>query len=81
MRSIKRTIVQTGCIGQRMDATGKFVEVAEILDGKYTRQRAQAKLRKKLHDETINVSFVELHTTTLRLSGDDFLKYAVEVDE
>ena len=81
MRSIKRTIIQTGCIGQRMDATGKFVEVAEVLNGNYTRQRAQARLRREHHDETINISFVEPHTTTLRLSGEDFLRYAVEVDE
>lgn len=78
MRNIRRTVIYTACIGQRLNALGKFEEVAEVLEGKWTREKAQAWLRRKNKDDTITVAYVEQHAVRLKLSGEDFLKYAVE---
>lgn len=79
MRSIKRTISLTACVGQRLNpVTGQFIEVCEVLEGIYTREQAQAHLRRTMHDDTVVVSAVEPDTHVYVLSGSDFMKYAVE---
>lgn len=79
MRSIRRTISLTACVGQRLNAvTGEFVEVCDVLEGKYTREEAQRHLRRVRHDDTIVLSSAETETHTYRLSGKNFMKYAKE---
>lgn len=79
VRSIKRTISLTACVGQRLNpVTGQFIEVCEVLEGLYTREAAQAYLRRAKHDDTIVISAVEPDTHVYVLSGHDFMKYAVE---
>lgn len=79
MRSIKRTVSMTACTGQRLDSvTGEFEDFTEVLEGLYSRDAAQAHLRRVHHDATIVVASVEQDSHVYVLSGEDFLKYAVE---
>ena len=79
MRSIKRTVTLTACTGLRLNPlTGDFEEVCEVLEGLWDREGAQRHLRRVRHDTTITISYVDQCTHVYVLSGEDFLKYAVE---
>lgn len=79
MRSIKRTVSMTSCMGQHLNSvTGEFEDFTEVLEGLYARDAAQAHLRRVRHDGTIVVASVEQDVHVYVLSGEDFLKYATE---
>lgn len=79
MRSIKRTVSMTACVGQRLNpVTGEFEDFTEVLEGLYARDAAQAHLRRARHDDTIVVASVEQDVHVYVLSGEDFLKHAKE---
>ncbi len=79
MRSIKRTVSMTACVGQCLNpVTGTFEDFTEVLEGLYARDAAQAHLRRTHHDDTIVVASVEQDVHVYVLSGEDFLKYAKE---
>lgn len=79
MRSIKRTVSLTTCVGRHLDSvTGEFEDFFEVLEGLYSRDAAQAHLRRTCHDDTIVVASVEQGSHVYVLSGEDFLRYAVE---
>lgn len=80
MRNIYRTITFTAATGQRISPLGEFVDVSEVLEGKWTAREAQARLRKKMRDDTICINYVETDTAKYRLTGEDFLKYATVMD-
>lgn len=81
MRSIKRTLTFTVAFGQRINALGEFEDIVETLDNEHDAKDCQKRLRKKYNDDTICINHVEVDTGTYVLSGEDFMRYAVQVDE
>lgn len=79
MRSIKRTVSLTACVGQHLNPiSGRFEAVNEVLEGLWDRDKAQRHLRRVRHDDTITIAAVEQDTHVYVLSGEDFIKYAQE---
>lgn len=80
MNAIIRTVTVTMCYGQRMNDNMEFVDFCEPLIKDTDCAGATRSFRRLYHDRSITINHVEKETGRYRLSPEDFLKYATQID-